>query len=234
MPEREPQNSERTNIHEHGGLTPEHWREVVDRIGEPKNKTDQKLINYAQKVISGDFPDSGSYHREYLGHRHWLRLSFINTKDKIITPRKLPPWPKISYIVNPTVEEIKSYAKAETKAVYTLDDYFNIVFSSNNDTLRFNRKANCWEEYEWGEDSGGPGMGLSGGMTYKASADSNLLLTSWLMEEGDVLDPVHTNPDQLIKILKNIPIEILNARLKEQIGVRAKFYQRVGNWEKEI
>ena len=94
--------------------------------------------------------------------------------------------------------------------------------------------ANCWEEYEGVEDSGGPGMGLSGGMIYKGSADPNLLLKSWLMEEGDVLDPVHTNPDQLIKILKNIPIEILNARLKEQISVRAKFYQRVGNWEKEI
>lgn len=247
MQERRLQTQEVADLHEQGGLTLSHWQEVVERIGEPKNKTEQKLIYYAQKVISGDFPDSGSYHREYLGRRHWQRLSFINTKDKIKTPRKVPPWPKISYIVNPIVEEIKSYAEAETKAVYSLDDYFN---SEPFGKYMFDRLNRIWcSLYSYEEvvpaTPGGYLPATSSDWsrydehteTFTGSLkliDENPILNLFLLTKDEVQDPLHTPPQELEQILRSISAEILNGRLRAYLNKQAEQYQLVGGWEKEI
>lgn len=82
MPEREAQTSERVNLDERGGLTPAHWQHVINRIGWRKGEISAKIVNYGQKVISGEFPDAGYHHGRFLGQRHWKEIANLQTKNR--------------------------------------------------------------------------------------------------------------------------------------------------------
>src|SRR3989344_1896676 len=125
MPERELQTSETVNIHERGGLTPAQWVEVLNRIGKPKDEIRAKILDYGTKVISEEFADTGLHYRRFLGRRHWFEIEHLVKFDKMKTPRKFPPWPKIDWIEDRLPLEIRQFARSETMATYTLNDFLH-------------------------------------------------------------------------------------------------------------
>ena len=77
MPEREPQNSERqrpdsaqesSSLHEQGGLVPEHWQFIAEKL--PRK---YKIKKFAKAVIDGIVDEENS--GQYLGRRHWWELA---------------------------------------------------------------------------------------------------------------------------------------------------------------
>jgi len=230
-PEREPQVSEKVNIHERGGLTPTHWQEVVKRIAQGQwrlGETSAKIVAYAQKVISGEFPDSGFYHRRFLGHRHWRYIAILDTRYKVKTPRRFPPWPKTTWIKNDLPQEIREFARSEQRKTYTLNDYIDdlpekvSVDSKRSSEYEESRdfvwdlKKGRWETRiysarlarsynEYDETS----------ITFEDSVDINLLLSYFLLTKEEVPNPKHTSPEDMKQILKNAfrsnPVKIQNS-----------------------
>lgn len=115
MAERELATSEAINLHERGGLTQTHWREVIGHAGKYHDEKVRKIVAYGQHVISGRFPDSGFHHRQYLGSRHWrgLPTGFLTY------------YYGNRFIVNRLAIETSDYAFYESEAIYTLNDYIN-------------------------------------------------------------------------------------------------------------
>lgn len=87
----------------------------------------RKIVAYALKVISGEFPDTDFHHRKFLGQRHWRIISTLDSRDKVIIPRKFPPWSKTEYHPNKAAKEFLEYANQEKNYCYTLDDYLEKI-----------------------------------------------------------------------------------------------------------
>lgn len=252
MPERELQTSEQVNLHERGGLTPAHWQEVIKRIRDSRDAIAQKVMTYAQKVISGEFPDSGFHHRSFLGRRHWRVLSQIKTKDKLETHGKIafleiPFLIRTEFVDNQLASEITKYADLEKNLHYTLDDYFN---SEPFGKYMFDRLNRIWHSlYSYEEVvPATPGGNLPATSsdwsrydehteTFTGSLkliNENPILNLFLLTKDEVQDPLHTPPQELEQILRGISVEILNGRLRAYLNRQAEQYQLVGGWEKEF
>lgn len=124
MQERETQAPEQVNLHERGGLTPEYWQEVISRVARNKGEIPEKVVAYGRKVLSGEFPDSGFHHREFLGRKHWEIIKGLPVRNSIKVPRSFPLLPPKSVEVdNPIMVETVAFARAEARNSYTLSDY---------------------------------------------------------------------------------------------------------------
>ena len=263
MPEREPQTSEKVNLYERGGLTPAHWQKVIKRVCKPDyrrfgkpgyDETTAKIVAYATKVISGEFPDSGFHHGRFLGQRHWIVLSGIKTKDKLDTHRKIafidiPFLIKTDFVENQLAEEIREYADLEKGFKYTLDDYLYVNTPAAHQYMydRLN-KIWCSIDYEEIVVPATPGGYLPATSSDWSRYDehtetvkrvskltnANPILNLYLLTQDEVDDPLHTSPEEFESILRGVPVGILNERLKGCLGEEAQNHQSVGGWEKEI
>ncbi len=162
MPEREPQISEKVNIHERGGLTPAHWQEVVKRLGEPKDETSEKIVAYAQKVISGEFPDTGFHYKEYLGRRHLSVLErkvIVRTRGLNVLVTRMLNSSKLALL-----RDIENFSKASFFKYETFNDIvgvrqepFSIHAVNDIHHLKWSEKDKTWhlivEEAEYVYDS---------------------------------------------------------------------------------
>ena len=234
MKEFTPQTSEEINLHERGGLTPAHWQEVIRMIGKrsldagyekslyerfkrsikdeytnPHNPIPSKIIAYANKVISGEFPDTGFHHRQYLGRRHWKGISSLDTTDIVKEPRRFPPWPKVSQVTNQEAHVAKLFAMSEMSTTFTLNDYTYVLITKlmTTDLPQFyitkdgeymdSHDKIFWSRDSWmisySYDDRDPDPPVRPGIADEAS-----LSYIWLMNsqeaEGDM---VHLSPEEL-------------------------------------
>lgn len=148
MPEREPQTSEQVNLHERGGLTPEHWQ-FLSKIKFKDNKINRFASALNRGVINGDIET----HRQYLGQRHWREIS--NTAEiklnsaLYILVRKI--WPD-DYV---TTRQVKGFASREANSYLTLDDFIlsrrlNLrinIPDKESQWLMWNEKSSQWHHY---------------------------------------------------------------------------------------
>src|SRR5579859_3073475 len=70
-------------IHELGGLSPQHWKKVIDKIDsvgrrysfEVNEDVRRHVLLYANHVIDGELPAGGFDASNYLGRRHWVAIA---------------------------------------------------------------------------------------------------------------------------------------------------------------
>ena len=242
MPEREPQTSERVNIHERGGLTPEHWQEIMKRIGWRKGEIGAKIVNYGQMVVSGEFPQGNYHHCMYLGRRHWVLIS-KKTEIKNTTVTKLLPRTNRNNIRIQLANEAYDFATSEIRRTYTLNDYIQRLgarISTVWGMIEWSNADKVWEAY----------INLSRnqairqlllGRYREGPVSPKLLLGEWLLSENECSDPQHTEPgillEKLLLVAAQNPREIQN-RLKNRLNsltVSPLFRsQTIGLLEKEI
>jgi len=261
--EREPKTQERIDLHERGGLTPAHWQEAIKRVGKPDyrafgkqgyDETTAKIVAYATKVISGEFPDSGFHHRRFLGQTHWIVLSGIETKDKLDTNRKIafidiPFLIKTDFVENQLAAEVRKYAGLEKSFMCTLDDYLYVNTPAAHQYM-YDQLNKIWcsiyhEEIVVPATPGGYLPATSSDWSrydehtdtvkrFSKLTNANSILNLYLLTEEEVHDPLHTSPEEFESILRRTPVEVLNKRLRENLGEKAQNYQSIGGWEKEI
>lgn len=133
------------DIHERGGLTPQHWKIVLDRLGQSPLLDSTSIRDYAAAVIHGEFSDINFHHREYLGSRHWKNINTAFADEKpFLVPHRRRPWSRNEYpsIVN----DIVDYALLEEHATYTLNDY---IHSDMEPTIKKARRL----RWEWERES---------------------------------------------------------------------------------
>jgi len=218
MLEREPQNSERINIHERGGLTSEHWNEIVHAVLRERfpnsNQIRQDITNYGMSVINGEIKDKNFNHRLFpLGARHWhlitraLRfrsrglnspLRFINRDRTVVT------------------QEALIYSELESKYSYSLDDFL-ADRSSHSFFLVWDEGDHYWHSLD---------AVATGTQTYKGSDSSGNeyyeddysyedlgtkadikkfgvdILEPWLLTFSEVGNPIEKSLDELEITLK--------------------------------
>src|SRR3989344_5911367 len=256
MPEREPQIPERIDLHERGGLTPAHWQEVIKRLPPWRNlagttgRTDTKLYEYAWNVIEGEFAGTQGHHQEYLGSRHWSNVLSLFKQVEVRIPRKigiltLPLLTEVDFLATERASEVRNYASIEKTASYTLNDHiYNLKLSS--DIFGF-QWWNYYEPYIYSTDayyidkysdhrlpSGRPSAIWLKSNKERIN-DENELLRVWLLTKEDTKnfkDPLRTDPHALERILRDIPVEVLNERLRAVLDELSIKFQLVGGWEK--
>ena len=214
---------ETTPLHERGGLTPKHWEEVVT-LREALGFNGEKIVAYAQKVISGEFPDRGFHHRMYLGQRHWKLLAGQNRfKENVIKrdysirkPFTLPLTRiEIVDLASDTFKEAREYARFEAGKSYTLNDYLPTI---NNSGWIGSEWVLSGESYGWkhGTPIGFPDYTET--INYDNPPES--ILSRNLLSFAEVPDPVHTSPEtlkaKLLEIVASSPSLIID-RLKARI-----------------
>ncbi len=129
------------SVHELGGLRPNNWRKVLNKIGTPETDIEKDISAYANHVIAGELSPDNYDARNYLGQSHWYRIAqdlpyFENTDGLLATPvkdnllgrideRRGIGWRKIrTFVFLPTEEgEISLFAALEKTASYGIEDY---------------------------------------------------------------------------------------------------------------
>ena len=263
MPEREDRTLEQVNLYERGGLTPAHWQEVIKLIRktgepcdemdvmirygrrlitgkpiveEPQDEQSKKVVAYARKVISGEYSDHDFHHRQYLGCRIWNFISVLAARDRTKRPRILLPWPRTEQTDNQLVEEIDQYATAEQKGIFNLDDYFDVYLVRQGIvTLNYGQEHLRWSIGVWKLFENVSEEGEYPYYEERGNADEGSLLNKWLLTKSEVIDPIHTSPEELYQIVRDeVPVEVLKERLRQHLDSQQRKIQLIGNWEKEI
>ena len=116
-------------LYEQGGLTPAHWREVLDRLIDQRRKQHDDILGraelYATAVISGVLPSTDFHHRSYLGRRSWQLVAGLQITDKYRLPTVMHLVPSRVLPKNPIMLEIVNFAKKEYDSSFTLEDYLH-------------------------------------------------------------------------------------------------------------
>ena len=86
------------------------------------------------------------------------------------------------------------------------------------------------------------------GYGYHEDADKNIILQTWLLSENEVVDPVHTSPHEMMKLVRSIPEAVLIERYNKLMSsiveklsadllryrYRASATAKMLGWEKPI
>jgi len=115
---------ETSPLHERGGLTPEHWQEIIRKINEDRDNhglkdeisnVGEEIVNYGQRVLSTEYPDTGFHHRGILTWRHWNLIRRLSPYNLLTEKRKSLFWESTERVSvhNPVLAEIKDFAEAE-------------------------------------------------------------------------------------------------------------------------
>lgn len=232
----QPKNPEESSIQpllERGGLTPAHWEEVVRMIGKgrldeqyeksligrtainekldqytnPNNPIPEKIIAYAQKVMSGEFPDNGFHHRQYLGRRHWEGILRLDATDIIKIPRRLPPWPKTIKTENDRDKQSVRYSANEYSRTLTLNDYIDYL-EKNLIPISYGYGGKFSSYYKWSQNEDSwryiqfDEVDDRSRNDCDSIADTNSILGYWLM-----------NPDEFSGGIVRMQSKVLGERL---------------------
>ena len=249
MVELQPHPTERIDVLERGGLTPEHWSYILTTLGTAV--LDDKLIKYAEAVVRGDKEDIGFAHRDYLGHRHWDGIEFhLIRLDHSKRSAE-------SAVVH---QEVLAYASPESLAYYSLSDYYFQWYSRHflAGKLRYYEgkptpQANyqfrelTWngQKEEWRNSLTRLMVRTPGNTTsvvsnitglFSKRATVTTLLDEWLLTPQEVPNPLKTSPEGLFSIVRNIDEEELMKRLRSRLaqGNPKQIPTHIGGWEKEI
>ena len=122
------------------GLTKIHWEEVLTR---GRSYLPPKILDYAAQVLKGNFPEGDFHHRQYLGRRHWLPITYFQTVDKNVILRKF--WfPKKVQVINLLMLEAVTFATSEAQSSYTLNDYIDSLRSVPNVVWTLDESNDRW------------------------------------------------------------------------------------------
>lgn len=210
MKEQQPKLLEEIDTHKEGGLTPNNWRLILEKIDTSKSDKSAKIASYAQKVMTGEFPATGFHHRSYLGERHWRSIKgLVENLEKQ---------------GNKLASETLFYARFEQYGTYTLNDYIEDdlfsrgvspprIFSGHNE-VGWSNIDNSWYEYvNVTEEDDQERREL------REDVNAKTILNLWLLDQADVADPVHTPPEALLAILlgkaRISPLHETQERLKQ-------------------
>lgn len=228
MPEREPQTSERVNLHELGGLTHDHWGKIPG--GNPL------LDAFAKAVLNGRIDPSGFSHREYLGRRTWEWVH-----KQLESKLRLPGFKFLSPADEKIQQEIIEFAERERKAHANLNDFILPIL--NTPILGENDRQLAFEDNSWHilvadwENVEGI-IQLAGILDAGEASDEELsvLLEHYYLNPDEVPDLLHTDEHELIEILQTrIPINTLKGRIvKRQRDNSLSLPQSIGGWEKSL
>lgn len=233
---------------ERGGLTLTHWEEVVNElITYPHRHTPVnvrgKILAYANKVISGEFPDTGNYHREFLGRRHWWEIMGSGLRRIEWIERRLIFFRKtmfsFAYKSTELTQQLHQYVGHEITNNYTFNDYIeeevpSLRYIAHHD-LRY--EEGVWFRYfHTGTSEYRPGADpeiempiyITGpDVKHFASPEDILdwyrLLGMVRLPEGIVADPVHASPEELRRARLEYAIthheELKALVIKQKIGI---------------
>lgn len=214
-------------LQERGGLTVAHWEEVVRRIGKSKDQTDTKVVAYGQKVLTCDFPDTDNYHRWYLGYRHWDKIR------SLVRPIEIRQYASLERMNQYTLDDYYHYHFSSSLALnipYRYETGYQdpefLVWRQDKHKWRKMRDRSEYRERVVGMDPAGHGPEpVVRELTRSWREDRTGFSTGWigrfllwklLLTEGELRDPKHKSPQELLAFVKNsMPSEILNERLRE-------------------
>ena len=207
-----PSAQETSPLHEQGGITPDHWQEVLRTL--PNGDT--KIAQYAQAVIAGRIDDRGYTHREYLGERHWKEIRTLNT-SKVPSSRlnlEIAAYSLLEEMVGLTLDDHYYYQRARDKFLYKVN---------NEKSLKWMGGKGAWRDYyrQIGQEETDK-TGIFKGKIKR------LLLYEWLLAEGEVEDPLHKSPEELHRFAREKVTEhTLKERLRDYQGERGLSYNRL-------
>jgi hypothetical protein len=241
----------------HGGLSREHWRQIVHEIRRERDDTAATIRRYAQAVLSSRVLDKGFRSRSYLGSRHWWLIATLTDPAKPTSrfrrARRYGPHPDL-------LPELCMYARAEAAAFVTADDrlarFFDryvwwpgwrsrrvqgFEFVESEDDPGFGRveivvkwddAAHAWIHAPFGMTTGYTYGAYDHSLISKGVAQDRYLRVFLrpLIAEGELpgVDLVHSSPSQLQAILReSIDEHMLRERLE-------KLYGPTGPWERRI
>ena len=221
-----PSAQETSPLHEQGELTPEYWREIHDKLTNEKIRIDPvfyprfsprvicKVISYAEKVITGEFPSDTEHDREYLGRGHWEMVENIPTLEMHEKPGRIPllgrlfPDTVFINVDNDTLREVRDYATREKLIAHpTLEDFLDsdpTNFGALNDRLEFHKNRG-WSGFEYVEVD----FDMAAGTSYtKASLSvaevGELLRESWYLSEEEAPNILSNSPEELRQIARDL------------------------------
>ena len=204
-------------LQERGGLSVQHWGELIKRLDYPKNTTRDKIIAYGRKVIDGEFQSVDNHHRAYLGRRHWEFVAHnVHTLDTVVDGRTYGIFPRNKYVLNETARQIQAYARSESPLSYTLDDFMYYTDDKRSDVFEWH--GDRWMSYYWEEDFEG-GQFFKVRKKYSQPSDDDIL-HHWLLSSNEIASPQRTPKRDitrtLIDVAKANP-QLIRERLKRRL-----------------
>ena len=211
-------------------LTPEHWKLIASL-----DFDDPKINQYALGKANGLIDEEQG---PFIGSRHWQTI-YHEMLKRTEDYGKL-----IGVVLRRTnfhlAQEIREFAGGKRR-VATFDDYY-----SQKGEAFYLDDASSWgggvpaskvywvsEKNTWQQDSFEIVYRLSASCEERSTftANNQIILDHWLLMKEEVEDPIHTSPDELLRIVREkVPVEGLIERL---MGKRPNYMLVVG-WGKPI
>ncbi len=116
---------EASPLHEQGGLTTGHWKEILSQIDGAYNEEARTVKRFATEIGLHPTMLKQYGHEERLGRRHWNFIAGLNAKKRLREPRRilfiLPD--RITTVDSEIMLEVQEFAVQEENAIYTLNDH---------------------------------------------------------------------------------------------------------------
>ena len=222
---------ETSPLHEQGGLTTEHWQYIASL-----DFDDPRINQYAQAKAAGLIDEEQG---PFIGSRHWQNIYYEMLK------RTEDYGKLVGFVLRRTnfhlSQGIREFAGEEKSRVATFDDYY-----SQKGEAFYLDDASSWgggvpaskvywvpEKNTWQQDSFEIVYRLSASCEERSTftANNQIILDHWLLMKEEVENPIHTSPNELLRIVREeVPVEELIERVRQ----KRSDYQLVVGWEKPI
>lgn len=216
MLEREPQAQEQVNIHEQGGLTSEHWKEIVKHRGllmiyasggsyrfDTKDSIREisagdaklaiwKIIQVGEAIIDGRIDNA----EPYLGNRHWALLCSLDPSKE---PRRFNLPSKKLHTPNLLLQQAKQYAKEHEHLPQSVNDTIAQLIYNLTSEQPYKNRIYKWTGEKWVGDFGRYGYQPKYEPYTYPERLSDTEVSEGIEDEfgGGIDDVLHTSPKML-------------------------------------
>lgn len=206
MVEQRPHIPEAADLHEHDGLTPAHWEEVLKRTAGLKDPITKKIRAFAEKIVDGEDLDP----KRFLGRRHWQSIAGLDP-GKVREQRNLRlGYRTVSVKSSEHADQVREHARKAADLSFTLNDYLD-----SKPSLRLERG----DSFEVGPFVG-VDLDHKGGIIYWDKNRDRWVASlsgSWSQRYGPeyydyAMVPLQTKPEDLIEKWLLTPQDLLSQK----------------------
>ena len=206
-------------------LTPEHWQLIAGL-----KFNDPKITQYAEAKAAALIDDE---QEPYIGKRHWNAISDAASEitERVQTKIRFTPFTRQKKVQSEMGKQIMDFADGKAESTFTLNDIFEMRNNASIITYQGPHELDPGEVTEnlwWDSDSWY--HTYAGRKVYETEIPSDeFILKYFYLSEEEVLDPIHTSPDELMRLVRNIP----ETELIERSNI-SRVTGKILGWEKPI